>query len=173
MYVIQHCFICRPSDYTVSVNAGIEPRTVGTLALTTRRSNHSAKIHPRQLNIKCQNNDQNNDQKAKQWTADYLNCKASYQCQLVACLLTWFCFYFKMWIWLPAWWLDWPGWQHGSHSVRVPVHKSYIQYIYIADKIFVDCFQSVVINDLYAKTGTWVGTENVHSSCHLNPLHLP
>jgi hypothetical protein len=25
MYVIQHCFICRPSDYTVSEDAGIEP----------------------------------------------------------------------------------------------------------------------------------------------------
>ncbi len=28
MYIIQHCFICRPSDSTVSENAGIEPRTV-------------------------------------------------------------------------------------------------------------------------------------------------
>ncbi len=34
MYVIQHCFICRPSDFTVSEDAGIEPRTVATLALT-------------------------------------------------------------------------------------------------------------------------------------------
>jgi hypothetical protein len=25
MYVIQHCFICRPSDSTVSEDAGIEP----------------------------------------------------------------------------------------------------------------------------------------------------
>ncbi len=25
MYFILHCFICRPSDYTVSENAGIEP----------------------------------------------------------------------------------------------------------------------------------------------------
>ena len=33
--VIQHCFICRPSDSTVSQDAGIEPRTsVTTLALT-------------------------------------------------------------------------------------------------------------------------------------------
>jgi hypothetical protein len=30
MYVIQHCFICRPSDSTVSEDAGIEPRTVAT-----------------------------------------------------------------------------------------------------------------------------------------------
>ncbi len=28
MYDIQHCFICRPSGYTVSEDAGIEPRTV-------------------------------------------------------------------------------------------------------------------------------------------------
>jgi hypothetical protein len=32
MYVIQHCFIWRPSDPTVSEDAGIEPRTVVTLA---------------------------------------------------------------------------------------------------------------------------------------------
>ncbi len=38
MYVIQHGFICRPSDSTVSEDAGIEPRTVATLALTARRS---------------------------------------------------------------------------------------------------------------------------------------
>jgi hypothetical protein len=38
MYVIQYCFICRPSDSTVSEDAGIEPRTVAT----ARRSNHSA-----------------------------------------------------------------------------------------------------------------------------------
>ncbi len=42
MYVIQNCFICRPSDFTVSVDAGIEPRTVATLALTARRSSHLA-----------------------------------------------------------------------------------------------------------------------------------
>jgi hypothetical protein len=39
MYVIQHCFICRPSDFTVSEDAGIEPRTVMSLALTARHSN--------------------------------------------------------------------------------------------------------------------------------------
>jgi hypothetical protein len=33
MYVIQHCFICRPADSTVSEDAGIEPRTVANLAL--------------------------------------------------------------------------------------------------------------------------------------------
>ncbi len=43
MYVIQNCFICRPSDSTESVKAGIKPRTVATLALTARRSSHLAK----------------------------------------------------------------------------------------------------------------------------------
>jgi hypothetical protein len=47
MYVIQHFFICRPSNSTVSEDAWIEPRTVATLALTARRSNHSARSHPR------------------------------------------------------------------------------------------------------------------------------
>ncbi len=46
MYVIQHCFICRTSDSTVSEDAGIEPRTVTTLALTALRSSHSARSHP-------------------------------------------------------------------------------------------------------------------------------
>jgi hypothetical protein len=46
MYDIQHCFICRPSDSTVSEDAGIEPRTVATTAFTVRRSNHSARSHP-------------------------------------------------------------------------------------------------------------------------------
>ncbi len=36
MYVIQHCFICRPSVFTESEDAGLEPRTVATLALTAR-----------------------------------------------------------------------------------------------------------------------------------------
>jgi hypothetical protein len=33
MYDIQHCFICRPSDSTVSEDAGIGPRTVATTAI--------------------------------------------------------------------------------------------------------------------------------------------
>jgi hypothetical protein len=45
MYFIQHCFICRPSDSTVSEDAGIEPRTVATSALAVRRSSHSATLH--------------------------------------------------------------------------------------------------------------------------------
>ncbi len=40
-YDIQHFFICRPSDSTVSEDAGVEPRTVATTALAVRRSNHS------------------------------------------------------------------------------------------------------------------------------------
>ena len=40
MYDIQHCFICRPSESSVSEDAWIEPRTVATtalaVALTTR-----------------------------------------------------------------------------------------------------------------------------------------
>jgi hypothetical protein len=46
MYNIQHCFICRPSDFTVSEDAGIEPRKVATTALAVRRSNHTARSHP-------------------------------------------------------------------------------------------------------------------------------
>jgi hypothetical protein len=46
MNYIQHCFICHPSDSTVSEDAGIEPRTVATLALAVGRSNHSARSHP-------------------------------------------------------------------------------------------------------------------------------
>ncbi len=33
MYVIQHCFICRPSDSTVSEDARIKPRTVLNLTV--------------------------------------------------------------------------------------------------------------------------------------------
>jgi hypothetical protein len=46
MYFIQHCLICRPSDSTVSEDAGIEFRTVATMALAVRCSNHSARSHP-------------------------------------------------------------------------------------------------------------------------------
>jgi hypothetical protein len=45
MYFIQHCFICRPSDSTVSEDAGIEPRTVATSALAVRRFNQLARSH--------------------------------------------------------------------------------------------------------------------------------
>ncbi len=41
MNCIQHCFICLPSDSTASEDAGIEPRTVATSALTIRRSSHT------------------------------------------------------------------------------------------------------------------------------------
>jgi hypothetical protein len=33
MYFIQDCFICRPSDFTTSEDAGIESRTVATLSI--------------------------------------------------------------------------------------------------------------------------------------------
>ncbi len=46
MYFIQHCFISRPSDSFVSEDAGIEPRTVATVALAVRRSDLSAGSHP-------------------------------------------------------------------------------------------------------------------------------
>ena len=46
LYFIQHCFICRPSDSTVSEDVGIEPRNVTTSALAVRRSNHSTRSHP-------------------------------------------------------------------------------------------------------------------------------
>ncbi len=46
MCFIQHCFICRPSDSAVSEDAGIEPRTVLTMPLAVRRSNHSTWSHP-------------------------------------------------------------------------------------------------------------------------------
>ncbi len=48
MYFIQHCFICRPSDSTVSEDARNKPRTVATLEFA-RRSNHSARSHPSRL----------------------------------------------------------------------------------------------------------------------------
>ncbi len=38
MYCIQHCFNCRPSDSTVSEDAGIESKNVATSALAVRRS---------------------------------------------------------------------------------------------------------------------------------------
>ncbi len=39
-------FLHRPSDSTLSEDAGIEPRTVETLALTVRHSDLSARSHP-------------------------------------------------------------------------------------------------------------------------------
>jgi hypothetical protein len=45
-FFIQHCIICRQSDFTMSEDAGIKLRTVATSALAVRRSNHSAKSHP-------------------------------------------------------------------------------------------------------------------------------
>jgi hypothetical protein len=43
---IQHCFICRPKDSTVSEDAGIEPMTfLYTSTLAVRHSIHSARSH--------------------------------------------------------------------------------------------------------------------------------
>jgi hypothetical protein len=42
LYFILHRFIYRPSDSTVSEDAGIKPRTVATSALAVRRSHLSA-----------------------------------------------------------------------------------------------------------------------------------
>ncbi len=57
LYFIQHCFICRPSDSTVS-NAGKwdRIRTVATLALAVSRSNHSARSHPLRFPVKSVSN---------------------------------------------------------------------------------------------------------------------
>ncbi len=53
-FFILHCFVCLPSDFTVSVDARIKPGTVVTLALTfelskhlARSHSHSARSHPR------------------------------------------------------------------------------------------------------------------------------
>jgi hypothetical protein len=51
MYVIQHCFMCCTTDSNVSEDAGIEPRTVATLALTARRSNHTARSQPHSATV--------------------------------------------------------------------------------------------------------------------------
>jgi hypothetical protein len=51
MYVIQNCFICSPSDFTVSEDAGIEPRTAATLALAVRLSKKLARSHPQKLDL--------------------------------------------------------------------------------------------------------------------------
>jgi hypothetical protein len=59
MYSIQHCFLFRPSDSTVSENAGIEPRTVVALAFAvdalTTRLDLSLVLHPgfTKIAIKC------------------------------------------------------------------------------------------------------------------------
>ncbi len=47
MYCIQHCFLCRPSDFTLSEDAGIEPRTVVTSSWAVLSSNHSARSRMR------------------------------------------------------------------------------------------------------------------------------
>ncbi len=46
LYFIRHCFLCRPSDSTVSEDAGTEHMTVATLSLTFTRSKQSARSRP-------------------------------------------------------------------------------------------------------------------------------
>jgi hypothetical protein len=46
VYALYSTLVCRPSDSTVSEDAGIEHRTVATLALAVSRSSHSATSHP-------------------------------------------------------------------------------------------------------------------------------
>jgi hypothetical protein len=45
-YFVQQCFISRPLDYTVSEDAGIEPRIVATFAVKVRCSTHLARSDP-------------------------------------------------------------------------------------------------------------------------------
>jgi hypothetical protein len=54
MYFIQCCFICRPSAFTVSEDAGIEPGTLATSAMTVRRSNFkiSSRIQSNRIHSK-------------------------------------------------------------------------------------------------------------------------
>jgi hypothetical protein len=49
MFCIQRCFICHPSDSTVSEDAGIDPRTFATFPLAFRRSNHRLDL----IHLKC------------------------------------------------------------------------------------------------------------------------
>jgi hypothetical protein len=49
MYFIQHCLICCPLNSPVPEDAGIEPRTVVTMAYAFICSNLSARPHPHQL----------------------------------------------------------------------------------------------------------------------------
>jgi hypothetical protein len=51
MYVIQHVFICRPSDSTVSEDAGIEPRTVAPLALPANALTTQLDLNHSQLDL--------------------------------------------------------------------------------------------------------------------------
>ncbi len=56
IYFIRQCLNCCPSDSTESDYAGIEPRTVATLALAVRRSNHSARSTKDEVPYSINNN---------------------------------------------------------------------------------------------------------------------
>jgi hypothetical protein len=54
MYVIQHCFICHPSNFIVSEDAGIEPRTAASASAciaTDSQTLHSARSHLQNFEI--------------------------------------------------------------------------------------------------------------------------
>jgi hypothetical protein len=53
MYCVQHCFICRPSDSTVSEDAGME-----LLPWQSESSNHSARSPSQNRRIAYQENDE-------------------------------------------------------------------------------------------------------------------
>jgi hypothetical protein len=51
MYYIQHCSNCRPSDSTMSEDAGLEHRTVETLQLKIRRKSKILKVIKPKINL--------------------------------------------------------------------------------------------------------------------------
>jgi hypothetical protein len=52
MYFIQHCFILASQiPFPVSEDAGIESRTVSTLAVTVKLSNHSARLEAEFMSV--------------------------------------------------------------------------------------------------------------------------
>jgi hypothetical protein len=93
MYVIQHCFMCRPSDSFVSEDARVELRTVAALALTARRSNHLARSHPHlarfhPLNHQLQHvlKDISFYSRGMCWGNSYTSSYGSYQQECHACV---------------------------------------------------------------------------------------
>ncbi len=71
LYDIQHYFICRPSDSTMSEDAGIEPRIVATMALAVRRFNHSARSHPPLCRRCCYNKVDSVMAESQNWFSSY------------------------------------------------------------------------------------------------------
>ncbi len=68
MYFIQHCFTCCPSDSTVSEDAAGLPRTVVTLVVPVRRSNHwSARSHPQAQDFFYKKDNKKRKNRNKNW----------------------------------------------------------------------------------------------------------